>query len=244
MTTLVCTRFELLRAFRSTRFFMLSLGFPLALYFLFAVPARNVQDFAGTGLGAPLYYMLGLATFGTIAAMLSSGTRIAGERAAGWTRQLRLTPLPARAYLQSKVVTAYALALLVISLLFLSGAVLGVRLPAAQWLHMTLLLIIGLIPFAALGVLLGHVLTVDSIGPAMGGLTAVLAIISGTWFPLGDGRLHDIAQYLPSYWLVQASRVVVAGEAWPAKAFLVIAMWSVALVALAGYAYRRDTRRL
>ena len=70
---------------------------------------------------------------------------------------------------------------------------------------MTVLILIGLIPFAALGILLGHLLTVDSIGPAMGGGISLLALLGGTWFPIADhGFLHDLAPVLPSYWLVQA----------------------------------------
>jgi ABC-2 type transport system permease protein len=243
MTTIAYTRFELFRTLRNRRLFLLSLGFPLGLYFLVAAPTRDVADLAGTGIPAPLYFMVGLATFGTTAAMLSTGARIAGDRVAGWTRQLRLTPLPDRSYLATKVVTAYLMTLLVLVLHYLAGVLLGVRLPAIAWLHVTALMLVGLIPFAALGILLGHVLSVEAIGPAMGGLTALLAFISGTWFPLGHGALADIARYVPSYWLVQASRVALGGDAWPLAGWLVVAIWSVALIALAGYAYRKDTER-
>ncbi len=72
---------------------------------------------------------------------------------------------------------------------------------------MTGLILVGLIPFAVMGILLGHLLTVDSIGPAMGGITALLALFGGVWFPISSGgALHDIAQALPSYWLVQAGQ--------------------------------------
>ena len=86
-------RYELLRTFRNRRFFFFSLGFPLVLYFLIAAPNRNEHDLGGTGISAPLYFMVGLASFGAMNAMLSSGARIAAERAAGWNRQLRITPL-------------------------------------------------------------------------------------------------------------------------------------------------------
>jgi ABC-2 type transport system permease protein len=244
MTTLAYTRFELLRTLRSIRFFVFSLGFPLGFYFVMAGPNRDVRNLGGSGIAAPLYYMTGMAMFGTIAAMLSSGARIAAERMAGWTRQLRLTPLPARAYLRSKVTIGYLMALLTLALLYGAGSVLGVRLPAATWLHMTSLLLVGLIPFAALGIVLGHVLTVDAIGPAVGGLTSILAFLAGAWFPLRPGLLADIAQYLPSYWLIQASRVAAGGQTWPAQGWLVIAVWTGALAALARYAYRRDTQRI
>lgn len=55
--------------------------------------------------------------------------------------------------------------------------------------------------------------------------------------------LHDFAQFLPSYWLVQAGRVSVGGEGWGATAWVVIAAWTVALTALARRAYRQDTER-
>jgi ABC-2 type transport system permease protein len=203
-----------------------------------------VTDLGGSGIPAPLYYMVGLAAFGTMAAILSSGTRIAGERAVGWNRQLRLTPLRTRDYFRAKVVTAYLMAGLTIALLYLSGTLLGVRLSAGEWLHMTELLLVGLIPLAALGILFGHLLTVDSIGPAVGGLTAILAFVSGTWFPLGNGTLNTIAQCLPSYWLVQASHVALGAGGWPAKGWIVVGAWSVGLSLLAARAYRRDTRRV
>ncbi|MGZ4202518.1 MAG: ABC transporter permease [Thermoleophilaceae bacterium] len=244
MSSLSYTRYELLRTFRNRRFFVFSLGFPLVLYFLIAGPNKNVHDFANSGISAPLYYMVGLASFGTMSAMLSSGARIAGERSAGWNRQLRLTPLSPRAYLRAKVVTAYAMACVTVALLYISGTALGVRLPAKDWSDMTVLILIGLVPFAALGILIGHLVTVDSIGPVMGGTVSLLALVSGTWFPLGQHSfLHDVAQFLPSYWLVQAGHVALGGHPWGARPWIVVAAWTLVLVALARQAYRRDTGR-
>ena len=109
---------------------------------------------------------------------------------------------------------------------------------------MTGLILIGLIPFAALGVLVGHLLTADTIGPAAGGLVSLLALVSGTWFPLGSGVVADIAEFLPSYWLVQASHVSLGGAAWSAMGWIVVGAWSAVLTVLAGAAYRRDTARV
>lgn len=86
-------------------------------------------------------------------------------------------------------------------------------------------------------------LSSDSIGPAIGGATGILAFLGGAWFPLGDGILHDVGQVLPSYWLVQASRVALGGEAWGAPGWLIVAAWTLVLTALAARAYRRDTAR-
>jgi ABC-2 type transport system permease protein len=218
MSSLVYTRYELLRTLRNRRFFLLSLGFPLILYFMIVSPNRHVHNFDGSGISFALYYMVGLASFGTMSAMLSSGARIAAERAVGWNRQLRISPLSTRNYFRAKVVTGYMMALISLLALYLAGSSLGVRLGASEWLEMTGLILVGLIPFAALGILLGHMLTPDSIGPAMGGGISLLALLGGTWFPItGDGFLHDIVQLIPSYWLVQASHVAIGGHAWPAR---------------------------
>jgi ABC-2 type transport system permease protein len=236
-------RYELLRTFRDRKFVLFTFGFPLVLYFVIALPNRAEQDIGGTGISFPLYYMVGLAAFGAMIAMIASGGRIASERTTGWTRQLRTTPLTPRAYFTAKVVTAYAIAVFGVLLLYAAGAILGVRLPAADWLAMTGLIVVALLPFAALGILLGHLVTVDSVGALAGGLTSLLALLSGNWFPLGeDSVLSDAAQLLPSYWLVQASRVGLGG--WEATGWIVVTAWTAVLTGLAYWAYRRDTQRV
>ncbi len=237
-------KYEIVRTFRNRRFFAFSIGFPLVLYFVIAGPNRNEQDFLGSGISAPLYYMIGLTAFGTMNTVLSTGTRIAGERAAGWNRQLRLTPLSTRAYFRTKVLVAYLLALITIAILYISGISLGVHLTAGEWVRMTGLVLVGLVPFVALGVLMGHLLTTDSIGPAMGGTTALLALLGGVWFPINSGTMHDIAEALPSYWLVQASHVAVGGGGWGSRGWLTLTAWAVLLAALAACAYQRDTKRV
>ena len=122
MNGLVYTRYELLRALRNRRFFFFSLGFPLLFYFVIAAPNRHVTDFDGSGISLPLYYMVGLTSFGTMVAMISTGTRIAAERQVGWTRQLRITPLSTRAYFRAKLLAAYMMAGLTIVLLYGAGA--------------------------------------------------------------------------------------------------------------------------
>lgn len=242
MRTATYTRYELLRTIRNRRVIIFTLAFPVVLFLAIAAPNRNVTDFSGTGISMPLYFMVGLAAFATMNAMLAAGSRIAADRAAGWNRQLRVSPLSPSSYIGTKVLTGYLLAGLSILVLYACGVALGVRLPAGRWLAMTGLLLVGLIPFAALGIALGHLLSSDSVGPAVGGLVGVLALLGGSWFPIsGHGFLHDLAQALPSYWLVQASHEGIGEGGWGIHGWVVMTIWTVALVALAVRAYRHDT---
>ena len=109
---------------------------------------------------------------------------------------------------------------------------------------MTGLILIGLLPFAGLGIVFGHLLTPDSIGPAMGGSTALLSILGGVFFPITNATMLKIAEALPSYWLVQAGHVGLGGRGWTTTGWLVVAAWTVGAAALARWAYRRDTRRV
>ena len=241
---LAYARFELLRTFRNRRLYIFSLGFPLALYYLTATANRHEQDLGGSGISAPLYLKVGLAAFGAMNAMLATGARIAGERSVGWNRQLRLTPLSTRTYFRVKVATAYVMGILTIALLYVAGATLGVHLQAGNWLAMTGLVLIGLAPFAALGILLGHLLTSDSVGPAIGGTTAVFALLGGTWFPITSGAMQKLAEALPSYWLVQASHVGLGEHGWGTTGWLVVVAWTVGAAVLARRAYARDTQKV
>jgi len=235
--------FELKRTFRNRRFFFFSLGFPLVLYFLIAGPNRGETNIGNSGLSAPLYFMVGLAAFGKMNAMLAAGARISGERAVGWNRQLRITPLTTRTYFRAKVATGYVMSALTLAALYASGVILGVSMSGSDWVRMTGLILVGLLPFAALGIVFGHLLTPDSIGPVMGGTTALLALLGGTWFPLSGAVMKHVGEALPSYWLVQAGHVGLGGSGWTSTGWLVMSVWTVGAAATARWAYRRDTQR-
>jgi ABC-2 type transport system permease protein len=197
------------------------------------------------GISYPLYYMTGMVAWGSMVAVISSGARIAAERQVGWTRQLRVTPLPTWIYFAAKVFCGYLMALLSMLVLYVAGISIGVHLSVAQWFVMTGYLLIGLIPFAVLGIMFGHLLTTDSLGPAIGGTTSLFALLGGAYGPLvTSGVFFKVVKCLPSYWLVVAGKSAVGGGGWPAQAWIVIAVWSVVTTALAVRVYRRDTKKM
>ena len=239
-------RYEIVRTFRNRRFFIFSLIFPLILFLLIAGPVRGDHNFQGTGISAATYLMVGMAGFGAMGAAISGGARISAERQVGWNRQLRITPLTTRSYFRAKVVASYLMALLSIGLLYAAGVSLGVHMAIADWVHMTLLMLVALAPFAALGIVAGHLLTPDAIGPAMGGAMALFALIGGSWGPIvkAGSTIATVVKLIPSYWLVQAGQAALGAKGWPTEGWAVVAAWTVGLAVLGGRVYQRDTKKV
>jgi ABC-2 type transport system permease protein len=235
-------KLEILRLFRNRQNFIFSLIFPMVLYLFVAGQQRHAHI---GDLPFPTYYMTGMITFGAVGAVLAGGARIAFERDAGWTRQLRISPLSPRTYFRTKVLGSYLMAAISIALLYIAGSIYGVRMPFGRWIEMTVLILVGLIPFAALGIMLGHLIKGDTMGPVMGGGMSLLSLLGGAFGPLvTTGAFLQVVKVIPSYWLVQAGHTAIGGAAWGLEGWLVMAGWSVLLIYGAVWAYRRDTGRV
>ena len=235
-------RYDILRMYRVPTTVGLTIALPLVVYYAVTPGNRHAHP---EGITFALYFMTGMAAYGAMWAAVAPGARIARDRAGGWARHTRTTPLRAGTYFASKVVTAYLVAIPALVLLYLAGASLGVRLDATQWLEMTGLLLIGLAPFVVIGIALGHLLTVEAMVPAVGGIVVLFALLGGAFgrlFTSGVGL--TIVKLLPSYWLVQAGKSASGGGGWPVEGWIVLAVWIVALVPLAVLVYRRDTSRV
>jgi ABC-2 type transport system permease protein len=102
------------------------------------------------------------------------------------------------------------------------------------------------VPFAVIGIMLGHLMKVDSLGPALGGITSLFALAGGSFGPIFQtGVMLKVVKDIPSYWLVQASHSALSSSGWPpAQAWIVIAVWSLVMARLAMRAYARDSNRV
>lgn len=235
-------RYEILRNFRNWRFLVLSLAFPIVLYYSVASAQKSHKL---QGIAFPIAFMSSMATLGAMSAVMLSGIIIAGERSMGWTRQMRITPLGAATYVGTKVLACYLRAILVIAAMCVAGITLGVHLPAHKWAVMTGLLLAGLVPFTVLGILLGHLLTTDSSAVALAGTVMIFALLGGVYgFQLAStGTLFDIIKGIPSFWLAQAGKAALRLDNWPAEGWIVMGVWTAVLLPLAVLAYQGGTRR-
>ena len=151
---------EVRRAFRNRRYVMFAIGFPVVFYLLYTGVLSGASPDDGVvvgGLPWRTFFLVSMATYGAIAASLGGAVIIAQERTSGWARQLRVTPLPAVAFVAGKVLVSMLVTVPAIVAVCIAGvAVNHVDLPAISWLQLIVTLAVGSLPFAALGLLIGY----------------------------------------------------------------------------------------
>jgi ABC-2 type transport system permease protein len=232
---LALTGAELRRLGRNKRYFIFTVGFPVVLYLLLG---RQVKQLAyGISFGA--YYMVTMAMFGAFSSSLSGNAqRIAQEKKDGWIRQLRLTPLPANAYVVSKILISMATTIPSIVIVMLLGRFYGnVHLPIWQWFAIAVTIWFGATIFAALAVAIGYRYAPDQVQPISILLYFLFAILGGLWFSL-NGALARVGELTPTYDAVKIASDVIGNASVPPGLPIGLIVWLGIFVALATMSVR------
>jgi ABC-2 type transport system permease protein len=236
---------EALRMLRNRRYIIFVVAFPVVFYLINANIYGDQTD--GSGLRVSVYLLVSMASYGALASsLMSSAVPWATERQSGWLRQLQVTPLPSWAIIVTKLGAALLLVLPSLLLVSLAGVLQqGVSMPAGQWAGMLLALWIGSLPFIALGLFIGSLLTADAAQPAAMICMFALSLLGGLWFPIDSmgGTMATIAHLMPSYHYADMGWSVVQGHGLPMSDLLTVLAWAVVLGGAAAYAYRRATVR-
>jgi len=237
---------ELRRSLRDARYLVIAVATPIGLYLLFAGLFGSHGQLA-LGLPQPTELMVAMIAYGAMWAVFSAtGPRIAHERAIGWTRQLRVTPLRPASALSGKLVTALAAALPAMVLVAVTAvASHHVQLSAAQWLAMLAAMWAGVLPLALLGLAIGYLAADEIAFPLTMALYFALGALGGLWMPpsVMPHAMQDISQALPSDAVAELGWRITGGQASVPKAVLVLAAWTLGSAAAALLAYRRHTIR-
>jgi ABC-2 type transport system permease protein len=239
--TLALARAELKRLQRNRRYFIFTVGFPVVLYLLLG---RSIPNKA-YGIAFPAYYMLTMATFGAFSGALNGNSqRISQEMKDGWIRQLRLTPLPANAYVFSKIIVSMATTVPSIVIVLLLGRFYGnVHLPAWEWPAIAVTLWFGSTIFAALAVAIGYKFQPDQVQPISLVVYFFFAILGGLWFPL-SGFLAKVGKFTPTYDAVKIGTDVILGASVSVGLAVGLVVWLGIFVALATFAVRSTAETL
>jgi len=233
--TLALTRAELTRLRRNKRYFIFTVALPVILYLLIG---RSVSATV-YGVTFHAFYMVDMAMLGAFSGALSGNAqRISQEKKDGWIRQLRLTSLPAYAYVVSKVIVSMATTVTSIVIVLLLGRFYGnVHLAAWQWLAVAVTIWFSATIFAALAVAIGYRVAPDQVQPITFILYFAFAILGGIWYPL-SGTLKTIGQVTPTYQAVKIGTDIIEGASVSVGLAIGLVVWLGIFVALATVAVR------
>lgn len=240
------TKYEFLRLLRARSFSVATIGFPLSFYLLFGVVA------SGTGpnsVETAKYLLATYSVFGLVGSSLFGlCSTIANERAQGWLELKQASPMPPAAYLLSKLFTAMAFGLIIFTLLLICGTTMGhVSFTAAQIAKLAATVLLGVFPFASLGILLACVVPPNAAIGFVNLIYLPMSFLSGLWFPLKGlpHWLQTIAPVWPTWHLGQlAIHDIGFDMRWTVAGHVVwLACFSIACLGLALLLFRRSAQK-
>lgn len=181
-----------------------------------------------------------LAVLGVVnVGLMGVGLGVVSERAYGWIRLRQAAPTPPLAFFAGKLFLGGVMAALVVLGMFVAGPILaGVSLPLARWLSLSAVLVLGVLPFAALGLAVGYLARPNTAQVVV--YTGALLLFPVFGFPLFPEWLQAWAQYLPSALLTQLALGVSGLSPFSAQALPWLAGYTVAGLGLAGWLFGRD----
>jgi ABC-2 type transport system permease protein len=239
-------RLEVRRLLRNRRTMLFTLVMPAAFFLLFGgLGDAYRSEPAGRG-NVSAYLVISFAVYGSMLANTSAGASVAVERALGWSRQLRLTPLNPFAYLVTKVLTAMVVGALSVAVVFAVGALSGAaEMPGWVWLVSGLVAWVGAIVFAAFGLFIGYLVPSENVMQLLGPALGLLALMGGIFVPLDQlsDTLQTIATYTPAYGVGVLARAALIDTGVDAGAVANVVAWTALFTAGSVWRFRRDTAR-
>ncbi|AEV85188.1 membrane protein [Actinoplanes sp. SE50] len=236
---------ELRRLIRNKRTVIFSVVMPPAFFLLFGTSADYKHERIGDG-NVTAYVLISMAVYGAMLATTSGGAMVSIERAAGWSRQLRLTPLKPAAYVAIKLTLAMLIGLVSVVVVNVTGLFFGADLPVAQWLACAALAWVCALVFAAFGLFMGYLLPSENVMQILGPVLALLSFAGGLFVPLDQfgSTFAAIAKWTPVYGVGELARYPDThdGQLW--QAVLNVVAWTLVFAAGAMWRFRRDTARV
>jgi len=195
-------RSECLRYMRAPGFMLPIMMMPAMFYLLFGVVMNG-----SAGADTLRYLLVSYGVFGVMSpGLFGFGVSLALERDGGLLTYKRALPMPPGAYLLGKMLMAMAAATIVILLLLGMASTLGhLTLSLSQAGLMLLTGMLGVLPFCALGMLIGTIIKGQGAPGMLNMVYLPMSFLSGLWIPIGalPKVLQQIAPIWPCYHLHQ-----------------------------------------
>jgi ABC-2 type transport system permease protein len=235
---------ELKRMLRNRRTIIFTLILPASLLLVFG-GQQGWDDPAGSG-NVAAYILVSMALYGAALTSAAGGSMVALERALGWSRQLRLTPLNPVAYILVKALVALVMGALAITAVNVVGILQGkAEMPLHVWIITPFVTLLCTLTFAALGVFVGYVVPGENAMQILGPGLALLSFLGGVFIPIDNYSeiVRQIAYWTPMYGVAEIARAPLTHEL-PWYAVVNAVGWFALFVAGAAWRMSKDTARV
>jgi ABC-2 type transport system permease protein len=237
---------EINRLRRNPRAIIITLIVPVIFFFAFGLNKANSSGNYGHGNYAA-FVLVSLALYGAIFSTTYTGAGVSIERAQGWSRQLRLTPLSPAAYIGMKVATALVMGAVSITIVNVVGIVTHkASMPGYLWIVSALCVWIGSLLFAAFGLFMGFLLPADSIMQLLGVIMSLFAFVGGLFIPINllPGGVQAVAKWSPEYGLNELVHAPLLGGGVQWTWVVNVLAWLVIFAGGAIWRFGKDTARV
>jgi ABC-2 type transport system permease protein len=236
---------ELRRMLRNRRTMIFTFIMPSVFFFLFGTNSQSRHERAGHG-NVTAYILISMAVYGAMLATTSGGASVSVERSAGWSRQLRLTPLNPIAYVAIKVLVAMSLGLGAVLVVNVVGSFFHSDMPLHIRIESLVISWLCSIVFAGFGLFMGYLLPSENVMQILGPALALLSFAGGLFVPLDQmGHVFStIARFTPVYGVGVIARYPLTDDGNLAVAILNVLVWTAVFVGGAAWRFRKDTARV
>ena len=236
---------EVRRLLRNRRTLIFTLILPVVFFLIFGLNGSYANNRSGHG-NVSAYVMISLSLYGAVLATSSGGAMVSIERAAGWSRALRVTPLTPTAYIATKMLSALVLGASSVFAVNVVGVITGKpSMPVGIWIGTALAVWIGSLLFAGFGLFIGYLLPAENVMQIIGFALMLFSFGAGVFVPLSQfsHTLRTIAQYTPLYGLSGLVHLPLEGGSLRVTWVVNVLAWLVIFFAGAAWRFKRDTAR-
>jgi ABC-2 type transport system permease protein len=227
-----------------------TIGFPLVFLILLGASAGSSRVKILGNIKLIQYYVPGFVAFGVMSACFTTlAIVLVNRREEGLLKRLRLSPLPAWAFLGAIFLSTLLVAFVQVIVLLAVGRLgFGVHLPASIGAFVVAVVVGGL-SFTALGAAISTLIpNPDAAGPVTNVVFFVLLFLAGLWFPIKAGSgLAKFSSYFPIRHFILAVfapfNQAKGASPWAWSDLRAVAIWGVAAAAFAVWRFRWAPRR-
>jgi ABC-2 type transport system permease protein len=239
-------RLEVRRLLRNKRTLLFTMIAPAIFFLIFGLNGSYATLRYGRG-NVSAEVLISMALYGAVLATTSGGAMVSIERALGWSRQLRITPLLPIAYIGVKMIASLILGAASVAVVYLVGLLTRKpEMPVWVWVITGAAVWIGSLLFSAFGLFIGYLLPSENVMQIIGFTLMLFSFGGGLFIPLSQfsDPLRTMAAFTPLWGLNGLAHYPLAAGSFNWSWVGNLIAWLIIFTVGAAWRFSKDTARV